>query len=47
MDVFLFRLTDRLLGGFLFSERVGVQVVECACVIELAELKVRHRTIYQ
>lgn len=25
---------------FLFAERVGVDVVECACVIELPELKV-------
>ena len=26
--------------AFSFAERVGVDVVECACVIELPELKV-------
>lgn len=29
-----------------FAERVGVNVVECACVIELPELKVRLSTFY-
>jgi hypothetical protein len=27
-------------SNFLVAERVGVHVVECACVIELLELKV-------
>jgi hypothetical protein len=32
---------------FSFSERVGAKVVECACVIELPELKVYSALIHQ
>lgn len=31
----------------LFAERVGAEVVECACVIELPELKVLFAYIFQ
>ncbi|KAG6533128.1 hypothetical protein ZIOFF_006993 [Zingiber officinale] len=33
----------RLLGGFSSTDRVGAEVVECACVIELPELKGRDK----
>lgn len=33
------RVCALILGGFL-AERVGATVVECACIIELLELKV-------
>jgi hypothetical protein len=32
---------------YLFAERVGAKVVECACVIELPELKVFFASIFQ
>lgn len=40
MIVSLSRLFDDHLLLYCFLERVGAEVVECACVIELPELKV-------